>query len=110
MPGTRICPCRRRSFSDSDWKAPIRSPSSPKRGIDLRVVLHGTQTFTYHALAYVGDELTMTSRITDVYAKKGGLLEFIVRVGEVRKADGTHVADAESVTIVQNRPPAGAQV
>src|SRR5688572_17663864 len=72
-------------------------------GIDLRTVLHATQAFTYHAMAYAGDELTMTSRITDTVAKKDGQLEFVVRVGEVRRADGVHIADVETVTVVQRR-------
>ena len=42
-------------------------------------MLHGEQEFSYHAMAYAGDELTARSRVTDVYEKKGGALEFLVR-------------------------------
>jgi hypothetical protein len=72
-------------------------------GIDLRTVLHGTQDFTYHTLAYAGDELTMTSRVSDVYTRKGGVLEFIVRDSQVRSSDGTLIAELRAVMVVQNR-------
>jgi acyl dehydratase len=47
-------------------------------GVDFRFVLHGTQRFEYHALAFAGEEVVMQSRLTDVSEKKGGALEFLV--------------------------------
>ncbi|MFD6057668.1 acyl dehydratase [Rhodococcus wratislaviensis] len=72
--------------------------------VDLRTVLHGEQQFDYHRMAYAGDELTAASRITDIYEKKGGLLEFIVRETTVTNQDGARVAVMRGVTVVQNRP------
>jgi hypothetical protein len=71
-------------------------------GVDLRRVLHGEQRFTYHSVAHAGDVLTARPRITDVYAKKGGALEFIVKEAKVTRADGSPVADLTSVIVVQN--------
>ena len=72
-------------------------------GVDLRRVLHGEQSFTYHAMAYAGQSLTLRSTITDIYAKKGGALEFIVRDTAVtHAADGSPVADLRSVVVVRN--------
>ena len=71
-------------------------------GIDLRYVLHGEQAFTYHQPAHAGDVLTATPKITDVYSKKGGALDFIVKETTVTKADGTLVADLKSVIVVRN--------
>ncbi|ORA79964.1 MaoC family dehydratase N-terminal domain-containing protein [Mycobacterium malmoense] len=71
-------------------------------GVDLRMVLHGEQSFTYHAIAYPGDELVASPRITDVYAKKGGALEFVVRDTTITRADGAPIADLRSVIVVQN--------
>jgi N-terminal half of MaoC dehydratase len=71
-------------------------------GVDLRSVLHGEQAFTYHAFAYPGDELVARPRITDVYAKKGGTLEFVVKDTAINRADGTPVAHLRSVIVVQN--------
>jgi len=42
--------------------------------IDLARVLHGEQSFTYHAPVVVGDTLTFKSRVTDVADKKGGAM------------------------------------
>lgn len=74
-------------------------------GVDLRRVLHGEQGFTYHAMAHAGDELTLRSSITDLYTRKGGALEFVVRETEVTRS-GEPVATLRNVAVVQN--PAGA--
>ncbi|GAA2902680.1 hypothetical protein GCM10010517_68590 [Streptosporangium fragile] len=68
-------------------------------GVDLRKVLHGEQRFDYHAMAYAGDTLTFSSRITDAYEKKGGKLTFLVRTTRVTRA-GTPVADLSSTIVV----------
>ncbi|QXF84174.1 MaoC family dehydratase (plasmid) [Rhodococcus pyridinivorans] len=73
-------------------------------GVDLRTVLHGEQQFDYPQMAYAGDELTAASRITDIYEKKGGLLEFIVKETTVTNQDGARVAVMRSATVVQHRP------
>lgn len=72
------------------------------QGIDPRFVLHGEQSFTYHSIAHAGDTLTATPRIVDVYSKKGGVLEFIVKNTAVTRADGSAVADLETVIVVRN--------
>ncbi|TAM66429.1 MaoC family dehydratase N-terminal domain-containing protein [Mycobacterium sp.] len=71
-------------------------------GVDLRMVLHGEQSFTYHAMAYAGDELVASPCITDVYTKKGGALEFVVKDTSITRADGIHVAGLRSVIVIQN--------
>jgi acyl dehydratase len=47
-------------------------------GVDFRYVLHGTQQFTYHRMAFAGDVLTINPRVSESYEKKGGALEFVV--------------------------------
>ena len=74
-------------------------------GVDLRTVLHGEQEFIYHEMAYAGDELSTTSSITDIYEKKGGLLEFIVRRTVVRNQYDAVVAELIGTTVVQHRAP-----
>lgn len=71
-------------------------------GIDIGRVLHGEQGFTYHTMAYAGDVLRFEPRITDIYAKKGGALEFVVRETRVSDAAGQPVADLRAVTVVRN--------
>lgn len=71
-------------------------------GIDLRRVLHGEQRFEYHRVAHAGETLTAQSRIEDIYAKRGGALEFIVKRTAVTDAQGGPVADLTSVIVVRN--------
>ncbi|MGE4361788.1 MULTISPECIES: MaoC family dehydratase N-terminal domain-containing protein [Mycolicibacterium] len=71
-------------------------------GVDLRRVLHGEQSFVYHAMAYPGDELLATPRISDVYTKKAGALDFIAKDTRITRADGTVIADLQSLIVIQN--------
>ncbi len=71
-------------------------------GIDLRHVLHGEQRFDYHTQAYAGDVLTAMPKIVDIYSKKGGALEFVVKDTAVVRADGSTVADLTSILVVRN--------
>jgi acyl dehydratase len=61
-------------------------------GVDLRAVLHGEQAFTYHQMAYAGDELSTSATVVDVFAKKGGALQFMVTETLVANQDGATVA------------------
>ncbi len=71
-------------------------------GLDYRRLLHGEQGFTYHRMAYAGDRLRFEQRIEDIYDKKGGALEFVVRSTRVTNQRGEHVADLRSVTVMRN--------
>ncbi|MDO8274855.1 MAG: MaoC family dehydratase N-terminal domain-containing protein [Serpentinimonas sp.] len=71
-------------------------------GLDYRRLLHGEQSFAYHRMAYAGDLLTFEQRIEDIYDKKGGALEFVVRKTRVTNQRGEHVADLRSVTVSRN--------
>lgn len=80
------------------------NPGALRDLLDIPVpkVLHGEQRFTYHAMAFAGDTLYFEQRIADIYAKKGGLLEFIVRETRVTNQHGTHVADLHGITVVRH--------
>lgn len=74
-------------------------------GVDLRTVLHGEQRFAYHRMVHAGEELTAHAVISDVYAKRGGTLEFIVkdtRITRGPRADNEAVADLTSVIVVRH--------
>lgn len=79
---------------DTSWRDEI--------GIELPRILHGEQSFTYHRLAYAGDVLLFESRIADIYEKRGGALEFVVRETRVTNQRGEHVADLRSVIVQRN--------
>ena len=80
------------------------NPGALRDLLDIPVpkVLHGEQRFSYHAMAFAGDTLTFEQRIADIYAKKGGALDFIVRETRVSNQRGEHVADLHAVTVVRN--------
>lgn len=68
-------------------------------GVSLYDVLHGEQTFVYHDTAYAGDELVLDTSISDVYQRKGGALQFIVRRTEITR-DGRPIAELGGVLVV----------
>ncbi|MEV4939721.1 MaoC family dehydratase N-terminal domain-containing protein [Streptomyces zaomyceticus] len=70
-------------------------------GVDLRTVLHGEQSFTYHATAYAGDVLTLRSRVVDLTVKKNGALEVLSKSTTVTRG-AQPVAEAVSVIVVRN--------
>lgn len=71
-------------------------------GIDYTRILHGEQGFTFHRTAHAGDTLTYQQRIADIYDKKGGALEFVVRETRVSNQRGELVAELRCVTVVRN--------
>ena len=56
-------------------------------GGDLTKTTHAEQAFTFHAPAYANDSLVFERRIIDVYTKKGGALEFVVKQTDVKRGD-----------------------
>jgi acyl dehydratase len=71
-------------------------------GMDYRRLLHGEQQFTYRAPAHAGDTLRFEQRIEDIYDKRGGALEFVVRRTQVRNQSDAPVAELRSVTVLRN--------
>ena len=53
-------------------------------------------------MAYAGDTLQFETRIADIYDKKGGALNFVVRESRVTNQRGEHVADLRSVLVQRN--------
>ncbi len=70
--------------------------------IDLARVLHGEQSFFYHAPVLVGDTLTFRPRVTGVTEKKGGALTLVAITCEVTNQHGVHVADTARTVVVRN--------
>jgi len=70
--------------------------------IPLSKLLHGEQGFTYHRPACVGDTITVRSKITDIYAKKNGALEFVVKASRATNQDDELVAELRSVLVCRH--------
>ena len=70
--------------------------------IPLAKLLHGEQSFTYHKPACAGDTITVRSKITDIYAKKNGALEFVIKTSRATNQDDELVAEIRSVLVCRN--------
>src|SRR3546814_142642 len=71
-------------------------------GVGMDHVLHGEQGFTYHRPIHAGDRITITTTTSDIYAKKGGALEFVVQETRFENARGELCAEARQITVVRN--------
>lgn len=63
-------------------------------GLDFLTLVHGEQEFEYRRPIRVGETLTLTGRIADVYEKRsssGGVLDFVVLETEAAGQDGQTV-------------------
>jgi acyl dehydratase len=71
-------------------------------GVDKGRMLHGEQSFTCGEAIHAGDVVTLTSRISDIYDKRGGALDFIVRDTEATNQAGASVGAGRTVIVVRN--------
>ena len=71
-------------------------------GVPVAKLLHGEQGFTHHAPACAGDTVTVRSRIEDIYDKKNGALEFVVKTSCATNQRGEVVAEMRTVMVCRN--------
>ncbi|HMW16920.1 MAG TPA: MaoC family dehydratase N-terminal domain-containing protein [Accumulibacter sp.] len=69
-------------------------------GCDLGKMLHGEQSFNYYQPFYSGDTLDFDGQITDIYDKKNGALQFVVKEVKVWR-QGELVGDLRSVMVIR---------
>jgi acyl dehydratase len=89
-------------FFSLELEAPAPFDYLQELGVDLRRVLHGEQAFSYRSVVHAGDTVVLRPRIVDVFSKKGGALDFLVKQTAVSRG-GEPVAEAVSTIVVQNR-------
>ncbi|MOA64579.1 hypothetical protein D3C78_1906750 [compost metagenome] len=53
-------------------------------------------------MAFAGDRLSFETKIVDIYDKKGGALEFVVRETRVTDEQGELVAELRNSLVVRN--------
>ncbi len=70
--------------------------------IPVAKLLHGEQGFSYHLPVCVGDTVTVRSRIEDIYDKKNGALEFVVKHSNAVNQRGELVAEMRTVLVVKH--------
>ncbi len=71
-------------------------------GVDMKAVLHGSQSFDHHARVYAGDKVTATSTITGVQVKKGGALTLVERRTDITRGHEL-VAQLTSTIVVRGQ-------
>lgn len=71
-------------------------------GIPIERILHGEQGFSYHRPVCVGDTITVKEKIVDIYDKKNGAMEFIVKNAQAHNQKGEPVAEMRMVIVVRN--------
>ncbi|MEF9949470.1 MAG: MaoC family dehydratase N-terminal domain-containing protein, partial [Comamonas sp.] len=59
-------------------------------------------SFSYHRVACAGDTLTVQSTVDDIYAKKNGALEFVVKSSRATNQHHELVAEMRSVIVVRH--------
>jgi acyl dehydratase len=88
------------------FAAELDSGASERMLADLQIpiakLLHGEQSFSYHQPACVGDTVTVRSTITDVYDKKNGALEFVVKTARATNQRNELVAELRTVLVCRN--------
>ena len=85
-----------------DLDGPELLPVVGMLNLDIARILHGSQEFEYHAPICAGDRITVTSRISDIFDKKGGALEFVVMESSYSNQDGDLVAQARNTLVYRN--------
>ena len=70
--------------------------------IPIAKLLHGEQSFTYHAAACAGDMVTVRATVSDIYDKKNGALEFIVKTSRAMNQRDELVADLRTVLVCRH--------
>jgi acyl dehydratase len=70
--------------------------------IPIAKLLHGEQGFTYHRPACVGDTVTVRSTLTDIYDKKNGALEFVVKTSRATNQQDELVAELRTVLVCRH--------
>lgn len=71
-------------------------------GVPLARLLHGEQGFTYHQPVCAGDTVTVRSRVSEIYDRKGGALEFVVTLSDVHNQHDDLVARLRAVLVCRH--------
>lgn len=71
-------------------------------GVPVGKILHGSQSFKYHAPIYAGDKITFVTTVSSIVDKKGGKMEFITEDSTGTNQDGVLVCELQRVIVVLN--------
>jgi acyl dehydratase len=100
--GYRAVPAPSTFMFSIDLSGPDLLPIVGLLKLDIAKVLHGTQDFEYMGQVYAGDRISQTSKIVDIYDKKGGALEFVVIESSYTNQYGELVGKAQQTLVYRN--------
>lgn len=100
--GYRTIPAPATFMFSVDLNGPDLLPIVGLLELDIGKVLHGTQDFEYLGQIYAGDNISQTSKIVDIYDKKGGALEFVVIESNYTNQNGELVGKAQQTLVYRN--------
>ena len=82
--------------------APAEKPSLEEMGLDYARVLHAEEKLEFMLPIHAGDRLNLVTEIVDMYDKKGGALEFLVRETRVCNEAGDLVQKFFNTIVMEN--------
>jgi len=85
-----------------DMDTPDLMPLLGLLKMDIGRILHGSQEVEYFQPIYAGDQITVTSKVVDIFDKKGGALDFVVTENSYTNQDGDLVAKSTSTLVHRN--------
>ena len=69
--------------------------------IELGQFLHANQEYTYFSPVYAGDRIKMVSKLSDIFDKAGGRLQFLVFEANYTNQDKVIVAKSKTTLVVR---------
>ena len=69
--------------------------------IELGQFLHANQEYTYFSPVYAGDRIKMVSKLSDIFDKAGGRLQFLVFEAKYTNQDKVIVAKSKTTLVVR---------
>jgi len=88
------------------FAAELDSGASDRLLVDLNIplakLLHGEQGFTYYRGVFAGDTVIVRSTISDIYDKKNGALEFVVKTSQAHNQGNELVAELRCVLVCRH--------
>lgn len=70
-------------------------------GVELKRVLHAEQQFDYLSPIHAGDRLRVERRVTDIYDKKAGAMQFVVIESQLSRLSGECVGRSRQVLLIR---------
>lgn len=81
--------------------APAQKPTPEELGLDYKGLLHAEESIEYFAPIHVGDRVTIITEVKNIYSKKDGALEFLVRITRLTNDAGERLQDITNTVVMK---------